>query len=61
MERNLFRYAAADLWAAVLCVIATYLGPKAQNHRVLSERSGAYKWRLVRKAVAPAFSTANLK
>ena len=26
-----------------------------------SEMSGNYKWKLVRKAIAPAFSTANLK
>ena len=26
-----------------------------------SEQSGNYKWKLVRKAIAPAFSTANLK
>ena len=34
-----------------LCIFALHV----------SEKSGHYKWKLVRKAVAPAFSTANLR
>ncbi|KAK9835968.1 hypothetical protein WJX81_002349 [Elliptochloris bilobata] len=42
--------------------VAQLMKVKGKTERnMFSERSGNYKWKLVRKAVAPAFSTANLK
>lgn len=69
-EKNVFRWVGPCLVAcqdptSVLhkqcCVMHGLSEFVLSSWAPCSEMSGNYKWKLVRKAIAPAFSTANLK